>query len=77
MSKAALNMAGVSLARDLAGAGISVGMIHPGHVKTDMTAHTGNVSPPQAVRGILARIDELTPANSGGFWHANGERLPW
>ena len=24
-----------------------------------------------------ARIDDLTLATSGGFWHANGERLPW
>jgi hypothetical protein len=29
------------------------------------------------VRGLLARIDELTLETTGGFWHANGKRLPW
>jgi hypothetical protein len=29
------------------------------------------------VRGLLARIDGLTLANSGTFWHANGQVLPW
>ena len=28
-------------------------------------------------RGLLARIEELTLETTGGFWHANGERLPW
>jgi len=30
------------------------------------------------VRGILPRIDALTLASSGSFWHATtGEVLPW
>ncbi|MES1205583.1 MAG: SDR family oxidoreductase [Pseudomonadota bacterium] len=77
MSKAALNAMGVSLARDLHGRGISVAILHPGYVRTDMTGNSGNVDPGDAARLLLARIDELTPATSGGFWHANGERLPW
>lgn len=77
MSKAALNAMGVSLARDLADRGISVALLHPGYVRTDMTGHHGNVDPQDAARLLVARIDELTPATSGGFWHANGERLPW
>jgi NAD(P)-dependent dehydrogenase (short-subunit alcohol dehydrogenase family) len=77
MSKAALNAMGVSLARDLASRGISVALLHPGYVRTDMTGHHGNVEPQEAARLLVARIDELTPATSGGFWHANGERLPW
>jgi hypothetical protein len=35
------------------------------------------IHPEQAVEGLLARIDALTMANSGSFWHANGELLPW
>ena len=27
--------------------------------------------------GLPDRIDELTLATSGGFWHAEGQRLPW
>ena len=77
MSKAALNAAGVSLARDLAGRGIAVALLHPGHVKTEMTGRTGNVTAEQAAKQLIERIEALSLPESGGFWHANGERLPW
>lgn len=77
MSKAALNIAGVSMARDLAPRGIAVALLHPGYVKTDMTSGAGNVTPDEAAQGLIARLDALTLAESGGFWHQNGERLPW
>lgn len=77
MSKAAMNAMGVSLARDLKSRGIAVALLHPGYVRTDMTAGAGNVDPAEAARGLLARIDDLTLENTGTFWHANGERLPW
>ncbi len=77
MSKVALNMAGKSLAHDLTSAGVSVAILHPGMVKTDMVAGHGQVEPDDAARGLLARIDAVTAESSGGFWHANGERLPW
>ena len=77
MSKAAVNAAGVSLARDLAGRGIAVALIHPGMVATDMTGKHG-IPPADAARGVLARIDALTQENTGRFWHAGaGEELPW
>jgi len=77
MSKAALNMAGKSLALDLQKQSVAVTILHPGMVKTDMIAGHGQVEPLDAARGLLARIDELTLETSGGFFHANGERLPW
>jgi NAD(P)-dependent dehydrogenase (short-subunit alcohol dehydrogenase family) len=77
MSKAALNAMGVSLARDLQGRGIAVAILHPGFVRTDMTGHTGNIDAQDAARLLVARIDELSLKTSGGFWHANGEPLPW
>ena len=77
MSKAALNAAGKSLALDLSRLGVAVGILHPGHVKTDMTGGHGNVAPDDAARALLARIDDLNLENSGTFWHANGEILPW
>jgi NAD(P)-dependent dehydrogenase (short-subunit alcohol dehydrogenase family) len=70
-------MAGVSLARDLSSRQIAVALIHPGFVKTDLTGNHGEVSAEEAAAGVLARIDALTLGTSGGFWHANGERLPW
>jgi NAD(P)-dependent dehydrogenase (short-subunit alcohol dehydrogenase family) len=77
MSKAALNMAGKSLAVDLKERGVAVAILHPGMVKTDMIGGNGQVEPADAAKGLLARVDELTLATSGGFWHMNGERLPW
>jgi NAD(P)-dependent dehydrogenase (short-subunit alcohol dehydrogenase family) len=77
MSKAALNMAGVSLARDLASRGVLVAVLHPGFIRTEMTGGAGNDDPPVAAKGLLARIDALTPQTSGHFFHANGQELPW
>jgi NAD(P)-dependent dehydrogenase (short-subunit alcohol dehydrogenase family) len=78
MSKAALNMAGKSLAVDLRGRGVAVAILHPGMVRTDMLAgYTAQVEPDESARGLLARVDELTMGTSGGFWHANGQKLPW
>lgn len=77
MSKAAVNIAGMSLARDLEFRGISVILLHPGYVSTDMTDHSGSVQPAESARGLLQRIDELTPDSSGEFRHMNGEILPW
>ncbi|MCA1778221.1 MAG: SDR family oxidoreductase [Xanthomonadaceae bacterium] len=77
VSKAAANMAGVTLAHELKDKGIAVGLLHPGYVKTDMTGNTGDIDPLDAARGLIGRIDELTLENAGGFYHANGEKLPW
>ena len=76
MSKVALNMAGRSLAVDLQPRGIAVAILHPGMVATRMVGFSG-IPPEQAARGLLARIEALTPETSGRFWHANGEPLPW
>jgi NAD(P)-dependent dehydrogenase (short-subunit alcohol dehydrogenase family) len=77
MSKAALNAAGKSLAIDLAPRGISVAILHPGMVKTAMTGSHGQVEPDDAVSDLLKRIEALSPENTGTFWHANGQVLPW
>ncbi len=77
MSKAALNMAGVSLSHDLRERGVSVVLLHPGYVQTEMTGHTGQLSAKEAVQGLLSRIDELSLETSGAFFHSSGERLPW
>jgi len=77
MSKAAVNIAGVSLARDLADRKIAVALLHPGYVRTEMTGQEGFCDVDEAVSGMLARMDELSMENSGSFWHANGEALAW
>ena len=78
MSKVALNIAGKSLAVDLKPDGIAVAILHPGLVRTRMIQfNPRGVSPEESVRGLLTRIDGLTLDNSGTFWHANGDVLPW
>jgi NAD(P)-dependent dehydrogenase (short-subunit alcohol dehydrogenase family) len=78
MSKAALNMAGRSLAIDLRPRGIAVAILHPGLVSTRMVGFTPQgISPEHAAQGMLERIDALSLKSSGSFWHANGEMLPW
>lgn len=76
ISKAAVNMAGMSLAQDLKARGIAVALLHPGMVATDMTDGRG-VPVGQSARGLIKRMDALDMAHSGGFWHAEGEELPW
>ena len=77
MSKAALNAAGVSMARDLAPRGISVVILHPGAVRTGMTGGQGILEPDESVSGLLCRIDELQLGTTGRFLHQNGDILPW
>lgn len=77
MSKAALNAAGRSLAHDLRGQGIAVLLLHPGFVRTQMTAGQGEIEPEQAAQGLAARMDAFDLAHSGEFQHANGSLLPW
>lgn len=76
-SKAALNAFGKSLAVDLQPRGIAVALLHPGYVKTRMVNFGGMITPEEAARGILQRLQALTLDNSGTFWHSNGEELPW
>jgi NAD(P)-dependent dehydrogenase (short-subunit alcohol dehydrogenase family) len=78
MSKAALSMAGKSLAHDLKSTGIAVAILHPGLVQTRMTGFSASgITPEVSVKGLLARITELNLENTGTFWHSNGEILPW
>jgi NAD(P)-dependent dehydrogenase (short-subunit alcohol dehydrogenase family) len=77
MSKTALNMAAVNLAKDIVGRGILVGIFHPGFIRTEMTRGAGNDDPPVAATGLIARVDELNAERSGRFFHANGQELPW
>jgi len=76
LSKAAVNMAGMSLARDLQSRGIAVALLHPGMVATDMTGGSG-IPVAQSARGLIQRMDALDIEHTGGFWHADGEELPW
>ncbi|KGJ95423.1 SDR family oxidoreductase [Colwellia psychrerythraea] len=82
MSKAALNIAAVSLARDLTENNISVGIYHPGYVQTEMvnsngSLSNGDISANVAAERLITLMDDLTMSDSGVFKHSNGETLPW
>ena len=78
MSKVALSMAAKTLSRDLLKEDIYVAILHPGLVSTRMTGFTkSGISTEESAKGLLNRIDSLDKNNTGTFWHANGEILPW
>jgi len=58
-----------------------VALLHPGTVATRFTEkYVGThptVTPDQAAMSLLAVLDGLTPADTGGFFDAKGARIPW
>lgn len=77
MSKAALNSGGKNLSHHYTNQSISVFMVHPGYVQTDMTNHSGHITPTEAASHITKLIEQLDHSQTGTFWHANGQPLPW
>jgi NAD(P)-dependent dehydrogenase (short-subunit alcohol dehydrogenase family) len=76
-SKAALNAAMKSLSIDLAGRGISVIVINPGWVKTDMGGSGGKFSPAESVARMRKIIDHAGAAQTGKFFNHDGTEYPW
>lgn len=77
MSKAALNMATRSLARDLESEGIIATVLHPGWVQTRMGGSNALITPQKSIRNMLEIIDDLSEENSGQFYEWSGEAVPW
>ncbi len=77
MSKAALNMAGRSLAIDLRADRIISVVINPGWVRTDMGGAGATITVEQSVTGMLREIDALTLDDTGSFRNWRGGTYPW
>lgn len=86
MSKAAVNMMGKSLANDLKGKGIAVGIFHPGMVETDMTAPFGvkagtgpAIDVKTSAEKLLRLTADLSLESTGKFLDAknDGAEIPW
>ena len=75
-SKAAALNIGRNLATDLASDGISVGIYHPGWVRTDMGGDIADISVQESAQGLKSRIDALSPATSGCFETWDGRAHP-
>jgi NAD(P)-dependent dehydrogenase (short-subunit alcohol dehydrogenase family) len=76
-SKAALNMAMASLAKDVAARGVAVAVYCPGWVKTDMGGSMADIEPEVSIAGLRGRIGELSLAASGIFRRYDGDAIPW
>jgi len=76
-SKAALNMVMLTAANELRPRGISVAVISPGWVKTDMGGPGAAITVKESAAGIRKVIDKLNVGISGQFFNYSGENLPW
>jgi NAD(P)-dependent dehydrogenase (short-subunit alcohol dehydrogenase family) len=76
-SKAAVNNFMHGLAREWASDGISVGIFHPGWVRTDMGGANAAVSVEDSVSGLRKRIAELNPKNSGTYRDYANTEIAW
>lgn len=76
-SKAALNMVMRSAAIDLRERGVTVALLHPGWVLTDMGGPNAEITVEESVRNLRRILDNLTLADSGGFFDIDGSVIPW
>ena len=76
-SKAAALNLGRNLAMDLKAEGISVGIYHPGWVRTDMGGAAAEISVEESATGLIARFAALSPANTGYFETWDGQQHPY
>jgi NAD(P)-dependent dehydrogenase (short-subunit alcohol dehydrogenase family) len=76
-SKAALNMAWSSLAREARGKGVACVLLSPGWVKTRMGGPGAEITPEESVTAMRKLIHRLTIDDTGRFLRRDGSELPW
>jgi NAD(P)-dependent dehydrogenase (short-subunit alcohol dehydrogenase family) len=78
-SKAAVNMLMLNLAYEVKKDGVSVALLNPGPVATDMMKNAPIALRPvdDAAARLVGLIDRLTLENTGRFWDVTGVELPW
>jgi NAD(P)-dependent dehydrogenase (short-subunit alcohol dehydrogenase family) len=76
-SKTALNMVMVNAAHELKNHGITILLIHPGWVQTDMGGSSAPVTIEQSITGVRRIIDKASPAETGHFYDYTGRQLSW
>lgn len=77
MSKAALNMAGKTLAVDLAPEQIASIVVEPGWVQTDMGGPGATITADESAAQLVALFDRLGLPDTGKFFSRRGEIFPW
>ena len=76
-TKAALCKVAQALAIDWKDEPITVALMHPGWVQTDMGGPHAAITPEESASGIREVIAGLTKADSGKFYKWDGEIHPW
>jgi len=76
-SKAAVNQVMKGLAGEYRAYGITVVILHPGWVRTDMGGGQAPVSPADSARGLKQVIAAASLDNTGEFIDYQGKTLPW
>ena len=76
-SKSALNSAAKSLSIDWKADGISVLMLHPGWVRTDMGGSNAKLDIDTSVSKMLDVINNLDMGKTGTFLNYEGKKLEW
>ena len=76
-TKAAFSKVAQILALDWKEDPITVALVHPGWVRTDMGGPNAEISAEESASGIRSLIAGLTKADSGKFYKWNGDIHPW
>ena len=76
-SKTALNMFSMAMKNELDSLGISLVIMHPGWVETDMGGPNAPLSTAESVSGIMQRIEEQDMSMSGRYVEFDGSPIEW
>jgi NAD(P)-dependent dehydrogenase (short-subunit alcohol dehydrogenase family) len=75
-AKAAVNRVMIAAARDLKDQ-VTVNLVHPGWVRTDMGGPNADITAEESAAGIRKVIASVTRGDSGKFYKWNGDIHPW
>lgn len=76
-AKAGLNRLVTALAHELADQGLTMILLHPGWIRTDMAGPVADTDPPVAAAENIELINRLTTADNGKFLKWTGEVHEW
>lgn len=76
-TKAAVSKVGQILALDWKEEPISVALMHPGYVQTDMGGPNAEITAEESASGIRNVMANLSKEDSGKFYKWNGDIHPW